>query len=68
MVALAVSEGKEIEPETVKDAECQTTELDSIRKIDYLKTSIGSLGNSINLRIISHRAPTWRKPNLHNVG
>ena len=28
VVALAVSEGKEIEPETVKDAECQTTEFD----------------------------------------
>ena len=39
VVALAVSEGKEIEPETVKDAECQTTEFDYIRKIDYLKTS-----------------------------
>ena len=34
VVALAV-----IEPETVKDAECQTTEFDYIRKIDYLKTS-----------------------------
>ena len=39
VVALAVSEGKEMEPETVKDAECQTTEFDYIRKIDYLKTS-----------------------------
>ena len=39
VVALAVSEGKEIEPETVKDAECQTTKFDYVREIDYLKTS-----------------------------
>lgn len=28
MVAIAVSEGEEIEPETAKDCECQTTEFD----------------------------------------
>ena len=39
VMALAVSEGKDIEPETVKDAEYQTTEFDYIRKIDYFKTS-----------------------------